>query len=208
MADLETKDQILEHASERYLSSGISKVSIDELASELGMSKKTVYKFFPGKETLLKSIVNLVTHRTQKQIQQVVSSDLPFEQKMTKMLVIIGKLLSRMSRQFVRDMQRFAPALWKEIETFRREHALVYLKQMFQQAKDEKIFREDLDTDLFYLVFISSVEAIVNPAVLTEHSFSAQEAFNGILKLLVEGALTDEAKDKYHFFGEEFEVTK
>ena len=208
MADQETKDQILEHASERYLEAGISKVSIDELAADLGMSKKTVYKFFPGKDVLLKAIVGLMTHRVQKQIQEIVSSDKPFEQKMTSLLYVIGKLLGRMSRQFVRDMQRFAPALWKEIETFRREHVLSHLREMFKQAKEEKIFREDLNTDLFYLVFVSSVEAIVNPQVLSENSFSAQEAFRGILKLLVEGALTKEAKEKYHFFDEQLDINQ
>ncbi len=200
MADLETKDQILEHATDRYLSSGISKVSIDELASGLGMSKKTVYKFFPGKTTLLKAIVHTFISRMEKKVHKIIDSDVPFDQKMTSLLTVIGKLLGRMSRQFVRDMQRFEPELWKEIETFRREHVLSHLREMFQQAKDQKIFRDDLDTDLFYLVFISSVEAIVNPQVLSEHSFSAQEAFNGILKLLVEGALTNEAKEKYSFF--------
>lgn len=206
MAEHDTKGQILEHASERYLASGISKVSIDELASEMGMSKKTVYKFFPGKEILLKAIVQLMTHRVEKQVQQIVASDMPFEQKMTNMLLVIGRMLGRMSRQFVRDMQRFSPALWNEIETFRRERVLAHLQEMFREAKDQNIFREDLNTDLFYLVFISSVEAIVNPQVLSEHSFSAQDAFRGILKLLVEGALTKEAKEKYHFFDEEFDM--
>ena len=204
MADLEEKEHIVEHATKRYLESGITKVSIDELAADLRVSKKTVYKFFPSREELLATVVRLMTHRIEKQVEKLVASDKPFEQKMTGMLLIIGKMLGRMSRQFVADMQRFAPALWKEIETFRREKILSHLKEMFAQAKKEKVFRDDVNTDLFYLVFISSVEAIVNPKVLSEHSFSAKEAFKGILKLLIEGALTNEARDKFHFFDEEF----
>jgi len=205
MADSEKKDKILNYASERYFNSGVSNVSMDDLASDLGMSKKTVYKFFPGKKILVRAIVRLMTHRVEKQIQNLVESDIPFEQKMIKMLLIIGKMLGRMSRQFVHDMQRYAPELWEEIENFRRDHILSRLRTMFQEAREQSIFREDLDTDLFYLVFISAVEAVINPLVLSDQSFSAREAFRGILQLLVEGALTEEARETFHFFDAEFD---
>jgi AcrR family transcriptional regulator len=203
MTDLSEKEHIAEHAEKRYLEAGISKVSIDEIAAELRVSKKTLYKFFPSKEELLAAVVRMMVGRVEKQVSTLVASDKPFEQKMTSLLVIVGKMLGRMSRQFVKDMQRFAPALWKEIETFRREKVLSHLEEMFRQAKQEHVFREDVDTELFYMVFINAVETIVNPQSLSEHSFSAQDAFNGILRLLIEGALTDEARARMHLFDRE-----
>ena len=202
MADLEEKDHIIEHASNRYLESGVTKVSIDEIAADLRVSKKTVYKFFPSRDDLLKSVVRLMIRRVEKKIDKIIASDKPIEEKMTNWLLVIGMMLGKMSKQFVADIQRFAPALWEEVETFRREHVLSKLKEMFLQAKQEKIFREDLNVDLFYLVFIHSVEGIVNPRVLSAHSFSAKEAFAGILKLLFEGALTNDGREKFRFFDE------
>jgi AcrR family transcriptional regulator len=205
MTDLSEKEHIAEHAEKRYLEAGISKVSVDEIAAELRLSKKTLYKFFPSKEELLGTVVRLMVGRVEKQVAALVASDKPFEQKMTNLLVIVGRMLGRMSRQFVKDMQRFAPELWREIETFRRERVLSHLNAMFTQAKEERIFRQDVDTELFYLVFITAVESIVNPQTLSEHSFSAKEAFNGILRLLIEGAITDEARTRIHLFeGESF----
>ncbi|MEX0609549.1 MAG: TetR/AcrR family transcriptional regulator [Balneolaceae bacterium] len=202
MATDESEKNILEHASNRYMEAGVSKVSMDEIASELQVSKKTIYKFFPSKQALLKGVVNLFTRRVQAQVKKIVNSDAPFEQKMVDLLLVLGKMLGKMSKQFVLDVQRSSPALWKEIETFRDEQILSQLKAMFVQAKKEGIFRDEINTDLFYMMFISSVDGIINPTTLTEQSFSAKEAFQGILELLIDGALTPDAREKYHFFSE------
>lgn len=198
----DNEKKILEHASNRYMNSGVSKVNMDEIASELRVSKKTIYKFFPSKQDLLKGVVELFTRRVRKKVKGIVDSDNTFEKKMIDLMLVLGEMLGKMSKQFVLDVQNSSPALWQEIETFRSEHILSHLYEMFEQAKREHIFRADVDIELFHMVFISSVESIVNPRVLTQQSFSAKEAFNGIMKLLIEGALTPEAKEKYDFFGD------
>jgi hypothetical protein len=102
-------------------------------------------------------------------------------------------------------MQRFAPGLWKEIDTFRRERVLSRLKNMLLQAKQEKIFRNDVDIDLFYLVLLNAVQGVVNPKVLSENSFSAEEAFHGIVGILFKGALTEDAIKRFDLFDFHFE---
>lgn len=197
---VEEKDRIVESASEKFLSQGISKVTLDEIASDLRMSKKTMYKFFPSKDELLRSIVHLMMGRMERQIEAIVSSNKPFPEKMTELMAFAGKFIGRLSTQFIRDLERFAPALWKEVETFRREHIFSRLEKMFIQAKHEGFFRSDLDHTLFMLMFLHSMQGIMNPHTLSQHSFSAQQAFKGIFKILFEGALTDTARKEFHFF--------
>jgi hypothetical protein len=95
------------------------------------------------------------------------------------------------------DVQRFAPALWKEVEIFRRERVLSQLQKMFRQAKKEGVFREDMDPDLFFLVLTTTIQGIMNPQILSQQPFSAEEAFQGIFTILYEGALTDKACKKF-----------
>jgi len=197
---VEEKDRIVESASEKFLSQGISKVTLNEIAADLRMSKKTVYKFFPSKDELLRSIVHMMMGRMERQIDAIVSSSKPFPEKMTELMAFAGKFVGRLSTQFIRDMERFAPALWKEVETFRRERIFSRLEKMFVQAKQEGFFRSDLDHTLFMLIFLHAMQGIMNPTTLSQHSFSAQQAFKGIFKILFEGALTDNARKEFHFF--------
>jgi AcrR family transcriptional regulator len=197
MSDSDEQTKIIDAAADRFFDAGLYKVTMDEIASDLRMSKKTVYKFFPSKEVLLKAIVHRMMKRIESEVEAVSTSDKPFEEKLTMLLTLVGKVMRKISRTFMSDLQRFAPGLWKEIETFRREHVFSKIQQVFRQAKREGVFREDLDPDLFFLVLTTTLQGIMNPQVLSQQPFSAEEAFRGIFRILYEGALTDDARRKF-----------
>jgi AcrR family transcriptional regulator len=197
MSESGEEARIIEAAADRFMEAGLYKVTMDEIASDLRMSKKTMYKFFSSKEDLLKAIVQVLMKRVESEVQTIITSDEPFEEKLTSILMFVGKTVRMFSRPFMVDLQRFAPKLWKEIETFRRERVFNNIQQMFRQAKKEGVFREDLDSDLFYLVFITTIQGIMNPQVLSQQSFSAEEAFRGLFRILYEGAMTDDARKRF-----------
>jgi AcrR family transcriptional regulator len=197
MNENDDEARILDAATDRFLNTGFYKVTMDEIASDLRMSKKTVYKFFPSKEVLLREIVHSIMKRVEAEVEGIAASEKPFEDKLTAVLVLVGKVMRRMSRPFMSDIQRFAPNLWKEMETFRRDHIFSKIQQMVRQAKREGVFREDLDADLFFLVLTTAMQGIMNPLVLSQQPFSAEEAFKGIFSILYEGSLTDAARKRF-----------
>jgi AcrR family transcriptional regulator len=194
MSDIEDKQRIVEVASRRFRQIGISKVTLDEIATELGMSKKTMYKFFPSKEELLEAIVHEMMNGLRTKVEEIVASNKSFAEKLPEILGHLARQICTTSKQFLIDLQRFMPALWKEMDQFRRERILTNVRQLFTQAKEEGVFRKDLNIDLFILLFVNSIQGIVNPQVLSEHSFSMDEAFRGIFKIIFAGAMTDEAR--------------
>jgi AcrR family transcriptional regulator len=204
MAEREERDRILDKARERFLHYGFAKVTLDEIASDLGMSKKTLYKHFASKEELLKEVVRSLTRALSARIEKIVSSDLSFEAKARKILTDIGTTLSRFDRQLQADVQRYVPDLWEEIEEFRRQQILDKLDRMFRQGIREDIFRRNLNPEIFTLVFIGAVQAIINPTVLSNRSFSAAEAFSAILEILFEGALSERSRQSIRVFDPTF----
>ena len=68
MLENDSETKILEAATDRFMAAGLYKVTMDEIASDLRMSKKTVYKFFPSKELLLKAIVQSLMHRVESEV--------------------------------------------------------------------------------------------------------------------------------------------
>jgi len=200
MAEREERDRIMEKARERFLHYGFAKVTLDEIASDLGMSKKTLYKHFESKEDLLKEVVRSITRSLSERVEQVVSSDLPFEVKARKILTDVGTTLGTFSRHLQQDIQRYVPNLWVEIEEFRRQQILDKLDRVFRQGVRENVFRRDLNPEIFILAFIGAVQAIINPTVLSQRSFSAAEAFSAILEILFEGALSEDARQSVRMF--------
>lgn len=208
MTDMEDKQRIVEVASRRFRQVGISKVTLDEIANELGMSKKTMYKFFPSKEDLLAAVVHGMMNGLRAKVENIVSSNKSFTEKLPEILGHLGREIGTTSKQFLIDLQRFTPALWKEMDEFRRERILTNIRQLFMQAREEGIFRKDLNIDLFLLLFVNSVQGIVNPQVLSEHSFSMNEALHGIFKIIFEGAMSEEARKDSELFEKPLAILK
>jgi AcrR family transcriptional regulator len=199
----EPKDRIIEHAEQRFLSSGFNKVTLDELSGELGISKKTMYKFFPSKEDLVATMMRMVMRRVAARVTQICESNKPVTQRLAELMLFIGTLAGRISRAFQMDIQRFAPSLWKEVVTFRREMILTRVAKMIKEAKEQKKFRSDVNDEVVVMMFISAVQSIVNPEVLSKHSFSPKEAMYTIFHVIFEGSLTEEARKEFL----EYEIT-
>ena len=198
--DTEIRERIVSFARGHFMHEGFSKVTLDQIAAELGMSKKTLYKYFENKEELLRAGIHENLRTIGREVDGIASSEKPFAEKLARIMMLIGKQMSRLSRTATSDMQKFAPDLWKEIETFRREQIFTKIGHMISQARDEKVFQPDVNEKILVLMIMSCVQGILNPEVLSQNSFSAEEAFRSIFKTVFEGALTEEARRDFHVF--------
>jgi AcrR family transcriptional regulator len=193
----EPKDRILELAKDRFFAQGFNKVTLDELSSELGISKKTMYKFFPSKEDLIKKVVWMMMGRIEREVQRITEQDKPFVHRLADLIFFIGKTVGRLSKSFQQDMKRFAPAIWEEVETFRQEHIISKVVAMIRQAKKENVFRQDINDEVIVMMLVSCFQSILTPVVLAEHSFSPKEAMYTIFHVIFEGALTEDARKEF-----------
>ncbi|MGA9408595.1 MAG: TetR/AcrR family transcriptional regulator [Bacteroidota bacterium] len=198
--DTEVRERIISFAREHFLHEGFSKVTLDEIATELGMSKKTLYKHFKDKEDLLRAGIEENLKNAARGIDAITASDDTFAEKLAKIMMLIGKQMSRLSRGAMLDMQKFTPELWRQIETFRREQIFNKIGRMMVQAREENVFRSHVNEQILTLMIINCVQGILNPDILSQNSFSAEEAFRIIFRTIFEGALTDDARKDFHVF--------
>lgn len=198
MSDSEEKQRLVLNARDQFFSKGFTKVTVDEIATDLGMSKKTVYKFFPSKDDLLRGVIEFMTARIGRQIDEVIASNKPFEQKLAEILAIAGQVTKRISPAFMDDVRRNLPGVWRHIEEFRRVHIFEKVKLLMQQAKEEGVLRQEVNVELFYLVFFHSVQGILNPTALLQLPVSPDEAFRSIFRIVFLGAMASNAEARYH----------
>ena len=197
LTEHEPKERILELAKDRFFRNGFNKVTLDELSGELGISKKTMYKFFPSKEILVKTVVWLVLHHVEKEVKRITSDEKPFVHRLADLILFIGKTVGRFSKTFQQDMKRFAPVIWAEVDAFRRERILSKVTEMIRQAKTEHVFRDDINDEVLVMMLTTCFQSILIPEVLSEHSFSPKEAMFTIFHVIFEGALTEEARKEF-----------
>lgn len=193
-----TKERILMAARDRFLLHGFSKVTTEELTSSLGISKKTLYKYFPSKEALLRGILQSFIRETSQRVENIVQDEsLDFTEKLQALLRLLGKQLSRIGRPFMEDLQKSTPVLWKEVEDFRREKLLSNFRILFEEGIRQGKIRSDLNPEFLTTMYSSTIESIVNPWVLSKLPVSGSQALTTIIQVYFQGILTDEARADY-----------
>jgi AcrR family transcriptional regulator len=196
--DMEVRKRVIEAAREEFYKFGFSKVTVDEIASKLGMSKKTIYKYFPSKDDL----VHIVTQETMNEMELTCSNivkreDVDFVDKLREMMTHVAIQYSKMGVFLLEDLQKNVPQVWKEIDEFRRKRIYADFGKLLREGMQKGMFRNDIDEQLILLIYANAVQTIIAPEVLVNLPFSAVQVFEAIMKIMYEGLLTDEAKSKY-----------
>ncbi|MEO6938553.1 MAG: TetR/AcrR family transcriptional regulator [Candidatus Kapaibacterium sp.] len=186
--------RIIEVAQGKFFALGYARVSMNEIAQELHISKKTLYREFRTKEDLLRAIVLPMIHIGAAKNDAVLQDQsLPYHERLSFLMESMGKVGSKFSGVLMEDVYTQAPEVWQDIERFRKKRALK-LQGLIQEGIDKKYLRADIPAELAARFYGSAVEALITPAVLAEMPFTTKEAYVGLISILFEGLANEETR--------------
>src|SRR6516164_7178805 len=185
------RQRIVDAARAHFFSHGFRSVTMDDLAEELGVSKKTIYTHFPGKFDLLEAVLAdkfAGVEAMLKKVSRTRLHDLPAT--LRELLAGTQRELDEIKPPFVRDMRQKAPDVFKLVE--RRRAALIqrYMGKFFVDGQRLGMVRKDVPAKLIIEILLAMVQSIMNPAKMEELGMMPKEGYTGILKIVLEGALT------------------
>jgi len=168
---------------------------MDDLAEELGISKKTLYAHFPGKFDLLEAVLADKLAGVEATLKEVTRGH-PRDFPATLQALLAGtqRELDEIKPPFVRDMRQKAPDVFKLVE--RRRAALIqrYIGKLFIEGQRADMVRKDVPAKLIIEILLALVQSIMNPPKMEELGMMPKEGFSGILKIILEGALTSKGR--------------
>jgi len=194
---MEEKDKIIEYSEEKFLKDGFYKTTMDEVASELRMSKKTIYKFFPSKEDLMMAIARHFMNKMKGNILPALNSDKNAIEKLGELIKILAGASEKISTKRMEEMKRRFPSLWNEIDKFRTEMMFGNITKVINQGKKEGLFL-DYPTSIIMNMLVASVRTIVNPDFILNNNFSIIEAARYAFKIIIGGIVTEKGKKVFN----------
>jgi len=189
------RQRIVDAARAHFFSHGFRSVTMDDLAEELGISKKTLYAHFPGKIGMLEAVLADKFARVEATMKEATRAHRHnFPATLHELLAGTQRELDEIKPPFVRDMRQKAPHVFKVVE--RRRAALIqrYFGKLFVEGQGAGMVRKDVPAKLMIEILLAMVQAIMNPAKMEELEMMPKEGFAGILKIVLEGALTPKGR--------------
>jgi AcrR family transcriptional regulator len=187
-----TRDRIIAKARSHFFSFGFRGVTMDDLAKELGMSKKTIYAHFPSKEWLLKAVLLNKSRDVEKDLDLITSSSpADFLAALHQLLQRMQEHLEEVQPPFLRDMEREGPETFKLVETRREELIHRYFGKLIEDGQKAGIIRSDIPSRLVVEILLAATQAIMNPPKLAKLGLGPKSGFSAMITVIFQGMLTE-----------------
>ncbi len=181
------KNRILEIVEKRFFEYGYRKVTMDEVASDLGISKKTLYLHFKSKDAVAIAVIRALHKDIDKLLKQF-SSEIPGPvERLGRMITEVSARLTRIGSLFLADIKKDIPDLWRECENYREKKILEYGENILKEGIRKGKIKKDINTKIAMLVFLGAIHAVIQPEVFVKNSFSIDEAYKNILNIFLKG---------------------
>lgn len=190
--------RILKAAEDQFLANGFSTVTMEDMATGLGMSKKTMYRHFRSKEQLVKIMLLNRLNRIHRRLEAIhTDSTLDVISRMRQIVEFLALRHGEVKPPFFRDLQRHAPEVYKLVDNYRTRAIPAIFGKVFEEGRRMGLMRADMPQELVIELLRVCVQNIINPEVLTRLDLSLRKAFEMILDMLFNGIMTAEGKIAY-----------
>lgn len=183
----ELQDRIVRTATMLFQQHGIKQVRMDDVASELGISKKTLYGAFPDKETLLLEVVKESTEALHTSIRNILIGTSNVLEQIFLLYKCIIEHARVVNPLFFTELIRYA-----EVEAyFDRQHAkhAGYVTEGLMLGVKQGLLRDDINYDVFLQQDGFQIDKLLrNPSV---RMYPAEVIYHSVVLVLLRGLATE-----------------
>ena len=182
------KERIIVKASELFCQYGIKSVSMDELASSLGISKRTIYVNFRDKEDILLSVLTSIREKRKNEFTSFVN-DTSNVVEVFIAIIEIHQNSPMCSGRFFDDINRYYPEASKYIQQ-ENEKNEKELRTFLKNGIDQGYIRDDLNVEVTAFLVEESTYTYIRASTIEQPPFSYHELFYTMMINFVRGIST------------------
>ncbi len=187
--------KIVKKAQEMFFRFGYSKVTLAEIATDMGISKKTIYNHFEGKEELLYAVMDLSRQEFEEQIEDIENNqNFEFREMVMEVLSVLGIWVSQI-QTFIADLRRTQPNALNYMYNIRKDVILSYAMHILKKGKQLGLLNDNKESTMALFVFLAAAEKVTDedykknlPSELTKNfPGNPSEIFKTILEIIYKG---------------------
>ena len=170
---MDVKENIIHQSLILFLKKGVKQINMDEVASNLGISKKTLYKHFDNKQDL----IHHCFQRHNQMFEEMINNSFLQSNNAIDELFAIDESVSLMMKKtnpyLLGELKRYYPNTWNLLEDLKQKVLFNIMKINITNGIQQELYRSELDVDIITKFVISRTDALVNDEIfpLTVYNF-------------------------------------
>ncbi|TXK71511.1 TetR/AcrR family transcriptional regulator [Mesonia sp. HuA40] len=175
------KEKILKTATDLFLSFGFKNVTMDVIAQNLGISKKTIYTYYTNKNELVSSCTQYLFYQISQGVNTILEQNLNAIDEMIAIHQFIINSLREEKASIQYQLNRYYPSVYKSLKEKKSEKMLVVIQKNLEKGMEAGYYREDLNPKIVAEFYRTLIEGIRNNENLLIDHLSINTIINNFL---------------------------
>lgn len=170
---MEKFNKIIEGALRLFMCQGVKNANMDDVASSMGISKKTLYKHVDNKADLVHKAFELHQCKILTAINSIHEKNENAIDELFEIDLKLCEMLKNRPPFLISNLKKYYPAVWNIMEDIRKKHIFSSVSKNLDKGKKQGLYREEVDSDIIAKLMINTSDALVNDELfpLTEYNF-------------------------------------
>jgi AcrR family transcriptional regulator len=160
---MEIKDRILQAAIVLFTRNGIRSVSMDDIATHLGISKKTLYKWFENKDQIVSAVMSSHLNGAQGECEVLISQTDNAVDEMVQMMDWAKRQFANINPNAIHDLRKYYPAAWNLFQAHKSHFILCQIQANLRRGVQEGLYRADLDVEVLSRLRLAQIDILFDP---------------------------------------------
>ncbi|SHJ64627.1 transcriptional regulator, TetR family [Clostridium cavendishii DSM 21758] len=179
------KEKILQALANQIDIHGIRKFTLDSIAKDIKISKKTIYKYYNSKEELIEEYFHEIIESDKESVEKIINSNFSLEKKLYNVIHSYHKY--KLPSSVLNDVKIFYPNEWKKILEFKNFKVEV-IKQLLLVSKEKGEIKKDINLEILCLIIEKVSEEILDNEII-DKAISVNCKMEEMLKIIMNGIL-------------------
>ena len=163
---------------------------MDDVAKELGMSKKTIYQFVENKAELVKLTMQYYLGEERTQLEAILKTSKNSVDELIEMVAYFFNQVREFNPSALNDLQKYYPETWDIYNEYRFHFMLGLLTKNLENGIKQGVYRKDLNADVIARLYIGNVDVLINQDLFPSKKYVFSDTYKEYLNYHLRGIVS------------------
>jgi TetR/AcrR family transcriptional regulator, cholesterol catabolism regulator len=179
---MEMKQRILQKANDLFRRYGFKSITMDEIATQLGASKKTIYQYFSDKDELVEDVVKQTIDYAQQTCDNNRLNSRDAVHELFAAMDFVQQIFSGMNPAMMYDLERFHPQAYRLFLDHKNKYLYDIIKANLKRGIAEELYRPEINIDVIARFRLEGMMIAFNQDVYPASKFNLGDLHTAIIE--------------------------
>ncbi|TVP45100.1 MAG: TetR/AcrR family transcriptional regulator [Mongoliibacter sp.] len=194
---METKEKIIETATEQFMRFGVRSVTMDDIARQAGVSKKTIYQEFSDKNQLVYETFQAAIESDKCSMERFPQKKIGVIEHLVQLSQYMRERFANINPYILNEIQRYFPQSWQLFEDFKKDFVLKEIIELLDSGKEQGYFRPEINSEILGLLRLEQMMLSFDPIKFPPSKYNIVDLQLEIFEHFLYGIFTEKGKEAY-----------